>query len=154
MAQKTSRRSTIGLNAALVVGTLLMMVLLYALATRLALGRIDPVREANPGELVGDIIQVEVLNACGVSGLAGRATRYLRRQGFDVVSTGNHGPSPLETTVVVDRVGNPEAARQIARALGLPDDRVIQELRPDYYLDASLLIGQDYATLRPFQAEE
>jgi hypothetical protein len=154
MAQKTSRRSTIGLNTALVVGALLMTVLLSAFATRLALGRFNPVREKNPTELVGDIIQVEVLNACGISGLAGRATQYLRDQGFDVVNTDNYRASTLENTVVVDRVGNLEAARQIARALGLPEDRVTQELKPDYYLDASLLIGQDYTTLRPFKQDQ
>lgn len=141
------------LNAALIVLGLLLVVMLYALVTRTLLPRVDPVREENPAGLVGAIIQVEVRNGCGVSGLAARATRYLRDHGFDVVEVGDHASFDEPYSRVVDRVGDLEAARKVARVLGIPEERVTQELRPELYLDASIILGKDYATLEPFGEE-
>jgi len=53
--------------------------------------------------------------------------------------------------VVIDRIGNLEAAQNVAEALGIPSERVRQDLKPQYYLDASVVIGRDYEQLRPFQ---
>ena len=131
-----------------------MLVLLYALVTRSLWPRTDAQREANPSGLVGGIIQVEVRNACGVSGLAGDLTQYLREAGFDVVEVGDHSSFDVQQTVVVDRTGDLEAARKVAMALGLPEGRVRQDIQPSYYLDASILIGHDYAILPPFQQQE
>jgi hypothetical protein len=39
----------------------------------------------------------------------------------------------------------------VAEALGLPPERVRREVRRQYYLDASVIIGDDYKQLRPFQ---
>ena len=101
----------------------------------------EPTREFDaPAHLIGDVIQVEVRNACGEPGIAGRTREYLREYGFDVVEV-----------VVIDRSGDLRAAQNIARVLGIPEDRVIQEIREAYYLDASVHLGQDFASLRPFQ---
>jgi hypothetical protein len=124
--------------------------LLYALGVRLLAPRVDPTREENPARLIGDIIQIEVRNACGVEGVAARTTRYLRRRGFDVVEVGNY-PQLEPHSLVIDRVGDLEAARKVAAALGIPAERVQQQIRPDLFLDASVIIGQDYTLLTPFQ---
>lgn len=142
------------LNVGLALGGIAVLVLLYALVTRSLWPRTDAQREANPSGLVGGIIQVEVRNACGVSGLAGDLTQYLRETGFDVVEVGDYGSFDVQQTVVVDRTGDLEAARKVASALGLPEGRVRQDIQPSYYLDASVLIGHDYATLPPFQQRE
>ncbi len=147
------------LNLALVVVGLAAAVLLYAFvagsfldskATASRSRSINPVREVNPADLVGEIIQIEVRNGCGVPGLAARLTEYLRDRGFDVVNTGNYRSFGQEKTVVFDRVGNPAAAHKVAEALGLPASRVEQAIRPELYLDASVVIGADYETLKPF----
>ncbi|MEX0602225.1 MAG: LytR C-terminal domain-containing protein, partial [Bacteroidota bacterium] len=62
-------------------------------------------------------IQLDVLNAVGEPRLAQRVTEYLRSKGFDVVEMGNAKMTGLEQTVVLDRIGNPEIARQVALAL-------------------------------------
>lgn len=142
------------LNLTLVVLGLAVIVLLYALVTRQVQPRTDPVRAETPAELVGDIIQVEVRNGCGVSGLAALATQHLRRHGFDVVETGDFRSFDQERSTVVDRVGNLDAAKRVAAALGIPEAQVQQEIRPDYYLDASVIIGKDYASLLPFEEQE
>lgn len=149
-ARRSGRLSELLLNLALVGCGLVVLVLAYALVSRAFSPRTDPAREANPADLVGDIIQVEVRNGCGVTGLAAEMTQYLRRQGFDVVEVGDHSSFDQKRTVVVDRVGDPEAAKKVAHALGLSEDRVVREVRLDYYLDASVIIGQDYATVVPF----
>jgi hypothetical protein len=142
------------LNAALILGGLGVMVLLYGLVTRTLIPRPDPERSPESTELVGTIIQVEVRNGAGIDRLAAEATTYLRDRGFDVVAVGNYKTFGQKRSVVIDRVGDPEAARKVAEALGLPPDRVRQDIRRQYYLDASVIIGDDYKQLRPFQASE
>ena len=141
------------LNAALIGAGLVVLVLLYGLAARTFTPRTAPVREANPAQLPGDVIQIEVRNGAGAAGVAGTMTQYLRRRGFDVVESGNHSSFDQEETVVLDRVGNPEAAQRVAHALGLSSDRVRDEPQTDLYLDASVIIGRDYPSLPPFQNE-
>jgi hypothetical protein len=150
MASQRTGLGTILFNLMLVVLGLVVIVLLYAFVSSSFTATPDPTRDANPGDLVGDIIQVEVRNGCGVTGLAAEMTQFLRGEGFDVVEVGDYTSFNEPKTLVIDRVGNLEAARQVAASLGLPEDRVLQEIRQDYFLDASVVIGLDYATLPPF----
>ena len=86
-------------------------------------------------------VRVEVLNATRTRGLARRATRHLRDRGFDVVAMGN-ADAPRDSTVVLDRSGNPEWARLVAEALG----GAHIESRPDSsrYLDVTVLLGSSW----------
>lgn len=138
------------LNVALLALGLAVMVLLYALVTRSTGARSDPARASNPAELVGDIIQVEVRNGCGVDHLAARLTRFLRDRGFDVVEVGDHTSFDVQHSVVIDRVGDLETAKRVAAALNIPEERVVQEVRPNLYLDASVIVGHDYQQLAAF----
>jgi len=95
-------------------------------------------------------IQMDVLNGAGESRLAQRLTDYLRSRGFDVVETGNY-QEELEKTLVVDRAGNAQAALQVAQALGIPAEQVMQRIDKNLFLDVSVFIGKDYRTLRPFR---
>ncbi len=134
----------------LVVGGVALLVLAYALALRWLAPPAEPLRAENPAGLLGDIVQVEVRNGCGESGVAGTVTAYLRRRGFDVVESGNWSRFDVAETRVLDRVGNPEAAAGVARALGLPEGRIAAEPDPRYFVDATVVIGRDFAALPPF----
>lgn len=138
------------LNVGLAIAVLVAGVLGYSLLAGLSTDRPDPRRHENPGNLLGDIIQVEVLNGCGVSGVAGDMTMHLRSLGFDVVHTGNHSSQNVAETVVIDRTGNMDAARQVAVALGLPEERVQTDVSADHYLDATVILGVDYESVKPF----
>lgn len=152
MAPWSTRITDNLLNVALVVGGLVAVVLIYAFVTRVLSSAPSPNRpQGTPDDLVGSVIQVEVRNGAGVDGLAARTTEYLRERGFDVVNVGNYSSFDKERSVVIDRVGNRPAARKVAQALGLSTDRVRQEVRPQYFLDASVIIGRDYKQLRPFR---
>jgi LytR cell envelope-related transcriptional attenuator len=103
-----------------------------------------PDASANPAER----IKVEVLNATEVRGLARRATQHLRDRGFDVLYMGT-ATAQLDSTLVLDRSGNPDRARRVAEALG--GARV--ESRPDSsrYLDVTVMLGRSWrAPTEPF----
>ncbi|MDX1420592.1 MAG: LytR C-terminal domain-containing protein [Rubricoccaceae bacterium] len=146
-----SRFANVLLNLALVGAGLALLVLLYGLAIRTFTPRTDPVRDENPAALAGDRIQLEVRNGAGEPGLAAGMTHFLRRRGFDVVESGNWSSFNQQETVVLDRIGNPDAAARVANALGLPRARVRDERRDDLLLDVSVVIGHDFRTLPPFR---
>ena len=90
----------------------------------------------------GSRVRVEVLNGGGVSGVAGAATDLLRERGFDVVFFGNADAFGRDTSLVLDRVGELDAARAVADALGIRNVRS----QPDanLYLDVSVVLGTDW----------
>lgn len=94
-------------------------------------------------------IQVEVLNGCGISGVAQKITNYLRRKKFDVVQMGNYISFDVENTIVIDRTGNIQNAYDVAETLGVDKQNVIQQINKNYFLDVSVIIGKDYNKLIP-----
>jgi hypothetical protein len=96
-------------------------------------------------------IQLDVLNGTGVADLAQRFTDFLRARGFDVVEMGNYRESGVEFTRVIDRAGDLQAARQVAQALGVSEERVTKELDRNAYLDVTVVIGMDFRSLKPLQ---
>lgn len=147
-----ARAKDIALNVALATLGLVGAALVYGLVAQP--GRTppsNPDRAAASTNLVGTTIQVEVRNGAGADGLAATMMTYLRDRGFDVVDVGNHANFNVEHTQVIDRTGDLESARRVAQVLGVDEDRVRQDVNPDLYLDASVLIGHDYTTLPPFQ---
>lgn len=97
------------------------------------------------------IIQLEVLNGCGVTGVAEKFTNYLRQNDFDVVQVGNYMSYDINNTLVVDRIGNKNNALRVAKSLGIDAKNVIQQINNDYFLDVSLIIGKDFNLLEPFK---
>lgn len=86
-------------------------------------------------------IRVQVRNASGIPGAAAEVTEYLREAGFDVVDFGNAEESDRPQTVVVDRVGSPAPAREVAAALrGVPIESGVDTT---LYLDVTVLVGRD-----------
>ena len=100
-------------------------------------------------EIASAIIQIEVLNGCGVDGVAAKFTNYLRQKDFDVVQVGNYSSSNIDETIVIDRIGNRANAEKLAGVLGIEKKNIIQQLNKDYFLDATLVIGKDYNKLDP-----
>ncbi len=97
-----------------------------------------------------DIYQVEVRNGVGVRGVAERMRTYLRSKGYDVVGVGNHPSFDVEQTIIVDRIGNLKIAQEVAASLGLPPDRIQQNVRSEFHLDVSIILGKDYGVIPPF----
>ncbi len=89
-------------------------------------------------------MQVEVLNGCGVSGVADRFTDYLRKKNFDVVNTGNYRSFNIDNSIIIDRTGNIVNAEYLAEVIGIDRKEVIQQKNKNYFLDVTLIIGKDY----------
>jgi hypothetical protein len=95
-------------------------------------------------------VQLEVLNATSQSGVAGIFTDFLRKQGFDVVDYGNYQSNDEPKTLIIDRTGNTLKCKKIAASLGVNEKNIIQQINPELYIDASVVIGKDYKELKPF----
>lgn len=130
------------------IGLLLLVVgyLTYSLLSRQILQ--PPVDAGKAGVGPGEIIQVDVLNGSGLQGAAGSCTSYLRARGFDVVEARNYKTSDVEESLVIDRVGNMKNAEKVAYALGIKKKNIVQQLNHDYYVDVSIVIGKDFASLK------
>lgn len=87
-------------------------------------------------------IKVEVLNAGGRRDMAKRATDLLRDRGFDVVYYGNAERFDQTTSVVLDRIGRPDAARAVAVTLGI--ESVRSEIDRNLYLDVTVRLGSGW----------
>ncbi len=135
------------LNAAIGFLSILLIVLLVALSTRIIYPRIFNQRVEAKSQLISEIIQIEVLNGCGIAGIANAYTGVLRSNGFDVVETGNFDHFNLEETIVISRSGVLDNAKRVASALGIKEINVIREESPDYFLDVTVVIGHDYEQL-------
>lgn len=93
-------------------------------------------------------IRIEILNGAGVPKLASKAADYLRAKGYDVVKTDNAPHGNFKKSVVQDRIGDIDKARTIASALGIGEAGVLQQKNPQLYLDVTVIIGQDYKSLK------
>ena len=102
------------------------------------------------------MIQIEVLNGCGKSGIAKIFESYLRQQGFDVVNTENYRIMGkvswnVPNSKVIDQIGNIEFAEAVAQSLGINDKHVSSNDNPSPVYDVSVVIGKDFDKLKGFK---
>lgn len=130
----------------------LILVLGYGLIERNVLRpQVDPtVDRPNMQVLADEHIQVNVLNACGVDGVAKEFTEFLRARKFDVPEYGNAAHAESRSRVI-DRLGDSLSALKVAYALGISPRQVSTEVDSSLYLRATVIIGADYRTLRPMR---
>jgi len=87
-------------------------------------------------------VSLEVLNGVGDQGAAELMSGHLRDMGFDVKTFGNARERGHPKTVLLDRSEREGAAQAISDALGgVP---VAVEPAPELYLDATLILGEDW----------
>ena len=133
------------LNVAIVLLCVIVIYLSYSFIVR---NFINPPIETKTNN---KIIQIDVLNGCGIPGVAIKFTDYLRVRGFDVLEMGNYKSFDVEQTLVIDRAGKNDNARKVAYALGVEDKNIIQQISPDAYLDCTVVIGKDFNNLKPMK---
>ncbi len=97
-------------------------------------------------------IRVELLNGCGVSGLAMSFADYLRKKNFDVVETKNYSSFNVRKTFVMDRVSlQMENARKVAKALGVSSKLLQPKLNPDLQVEVTVVLGHDFSHLNGYK---
>jgi hypothetical protein len=117
----------------------------YSLVNKLNLFESQPVDSVT--EEQKRIIQVEVLNGCGVVDIADEFTDRLRKKKFDVVNTANYRSFEIDKSIIIDRAGRLGNAKYLADVIGLDRKRVIQQKNKNYFLDVTLIVGKDYKKL-------
>ncbi|MFQ5798542.1 MAG: LytR C-terminal domain-containing protein [Bacteroidota bacterium] len=135
------------LNVVLFGLVFLVAYLAIALVTSIPKDQTAPVASQS----LSKVPRGDVLNGCGVSGVALQFAQYLKVHGIDVVEVGNHNTFDVEESVVVDRVGDLDAAMHVAAVLGIPRSNVIQQVTQEYFLDVSIVIGKNYNQLQPYR---
>jgi hypothetical protein len=54
----------------------------------------------------------------------------------------------MKHTTVISRTQNKNNAERVARALGIKPSHILTEASKNYYLDATIIIGSDYHSLK------
>ena len=137
--------SNLFLNSIILLLGILIVFLSFSLVNRLS-GN-SPDQKIDNSGTASAVIQVEVLNGCGVSGVAEKFTDFLRKEKFDVVQMGNYISFDIDKSLVIDRAGNRANAEKVAAALGIDLKNVIMQKNENSFLDVSVVIGKDYKKL-------
>ena len=96
-------------------------------------------------------IRVELLNGCGVQGLAMSFSRYRRQHGFDVVETRNYSSFNVKRTLVIDRTSlRLKNAIKVADVLHVSRKFIQPKLNPDLQVEVTVVLGNDFTKLKGF----
>ena len=148
------------LNFAIGLLVIVNLVLLGSLVYKYGLWKkwktaIKPVKVDTVQEVpVGKIIRVQVLNGCGVRGIADHFADFLREQQFDVVEIGNYRSFNVDSSFILDRsVLNMVYGKKLAAVLGISLTRVQPKINSDLQLEATLIIGKDFRSLKGYSTK-
>ena len=135
----------------------LIMILLYQL--KITLGKDDLSKtnlSANP-ITEAFIAEIEILNGCGVSGIAELYTNFLRSSKYDIISTDNakdeHGKINFDyknCKIIVNNQKKLRAAYQLSLKLGINKQHIKKNYGNGIW-DITLIIGEDYNNLNSFK---
>ncbi len=99
-------------------------------------------------------IQIEVLNGCGIDGIALKTTEFCRKNNLDVVYMGNYKNFNEKFSRVIGWENNRTDALKIAQILGIDESHISVEKNNKKQLAASVIIGADYKKLKPFKQQK
>jgi len=137
------KNTTLFFIIASVILSVFVIYLLYSVLDKTGIIAFDNEEQVKPKN-VQQLIQVEVLNGCGVAGIGDGLTDVLRAKGIDVVKTGNYRSFDVDNTFIVDRMGKTETANRVADSLNLDKRFIITEKNKNLFLDLTIVIGKDY----------
>lgn len=114
--------------------------------------------EVTPETLMGNKkypnVSVEILNGCGVSGVAALFKDIVHEKTFDVLNTENAAHFRYENTIIIARTENTDAAYKLAKELGIDRDRVSIEKDVSLAVDITMIIGRDYKSIPAYQEKK
>jgi len=99
---------------------------------------------------IGYRIRTEVLNGCGVMGVADKYTNLLRNKGFDVILSGNANNFNYPKTKVILRRGDITLAMEIASVLDINPDQITRDFNDLLDCDVTVILGSDFEDLSSF----
>jgi hypothetical protein len=135
----------------LVVVSISILVFVGSFAAKFLQGETAPITETE-GRPAN--VKVEVLNGCGLEGAAAEFTRFVKSNAkpefiVDVVKEENFASFDQKKTLLIARKPELEQARQLARKLGLAEDRVTHREMEGNFLDVdyTVVVGSDFKQL-------
>ena len=166
-SKKGSRRDLQGtiINSAIVVLSLLLVAFIFSFTTKQTHNGV-PIEITFPDipepRLAVEIyekkpvmdIEVEILNGCGVVGLASKVSDLLRDNNIDVVRSENADNFNYTQTMLILRNENLEELNYVAKSLGLnpaEDPRVIHQPDESLSVDLTLILGKDFSSIKSIQ---
>lgn len=131
---------------AITILIVIILFLAYSLAVKIWPNKLDD----SVGNVEGKakILQLEVLNGCGIAGAGDVITNFLRQKGFDVISTGNYQTFDMDETIIIDRIGIINNGFKVADSLGITRKNVISQVNRSLLLDVSIIIGKDFNSFK------
>lgn len=95
-------------------------------------------------------LRVQILNGCGEKGITEVVEKKLQTEAqeviYHVVDRDNAESFGFPQSLVVDRIGNEEAALRLARLLGVEAKNIVTQKLSDnlYDLDFTIVVGGDF----------
>ena len=100
-----------------------------------------------------DPVRVQILNGCGVSGIANEFSEYLQRQRYDVVEVGNAPTWDYENTVIINRERRDKKyINKFREIIGISKELVYPIKNDENESDITLIIGSDYESLKIYNS--
>ncbi len=126
---------------------LIFIIFIATITVAIVIGTIKTAQnpQSEPAAMVPSIGKVQVLNGCGIDGLAWSVAQKLREHGFDVKNDGigNAPTFNYDQTLVVSRTPDMSVAEQIGEVLEVPDDKIILLRNGDQRFDVTVFVGSD-----------
>ncbi|MAV58667.1 MAG: hypothetical protein CMG07_01805 [Candidatus Marinimicrobia bacterium] len=97
-------------------------------------------------------IRIEILNGCGISGLADKYTNFFRENGYDVIQSKNAENFNFDKSLVILRVNNKDYALEVSKLLDTPSNAITEKIDYSLDCDVSVIIGKDYNKLSSFDS--
>eukprot|EP01047_Picozoa_sp_COSAG01_P033593 COSAG01_NODE_2480_length_7606_cov_41.116291_2_plen_438_part_00 len=89
-------------------------------------------------------LNIELLNGCGVNGIASKKAEELNNKSLKIVKTENAGHFNYQETKLVDWKNNTSEAIALANALNIDPKNIIVYDLPQKNLDITIVIGNDW----------
>jgi hypothetical protein len=122
-----------------------LIVLVLSVGAFVASALLSPSEEESEEPIILKDVRVQVLNGCGMNGVAQRVANLLRLNGYDVIEVGNAASFDYSDTVVLDRVGKGGRAQEVAVVLGV-ESAIIQRIEGSPF-EATVIVGKDVKRL-------
>ena len=90
------------------------------------------------------VISVEIQNGTDIAGLASRTAQLYKSYGYKISAYKNAERNDYDTTLVLDRRGNPGAAKRVASLIRCDRIHQLQEEIADDTVDVVIILGKDF----------
>ena len=89
-------------------------------------------------------VRIEVLNGCGLGGIAKRTADFLQLKGYDIRDYKNADRSNYEKTSIIVRSGNKSHGEALASTISFPVELIVMDPDPNLIdVDVTLILGKD-----------